>query len=118
MDFAHKIILCIVNEGFSETVMSAARNAGASGGTILRAHGTANPQAEKLFNITIQPEKELILIVVPSAICDSVLHAIYKETGPGTPCQGIAFALPVDEAVGIKTYEPRQEAKESTETKG
>ena len=42
MDFQHEVIICIVNEGFSETAMDAARPAGATGGTVMRAHGTAS----------------------------------------------------------------------------
>ena len=55
-EFAHEVIFCIVNAGFSDAVMDAAREFGAKGGTVLHARGTANPEAEKLFNITVQPE--------------------------------------------------------------
>ena len=45
MSFKHEVILCIVNNGFSEAVMDAAREAGARGGTIIHARGTANKNA-------------------------------------------------------------------------
>ena len=57
MSFKHEVILCIVNNGFSEAVMDAARAAGAQGGTVIHARGTANKEAEQFFNISIQPEK-------------------------------------------------------------
>ena len=63
-EYKHEVIFCIVNAGFSEAVMDAARQFGASGGTVLHARGTANPEAEKLFNVTVQPEKEIVLILV------------------------------------------------------
>ena len=47
--FNHEVIFCIVNTGFSETVMEAAKDAGARGGTILNARGTANKEAESFF---------------------------------------------------------------------
>ena len=59
MKFAHEVIFCLVNTGFSDAVMDAARDAGARGGTVIHARGTANKEAEKFFNISIQPEKEL-----------------------------------------------------------
>ena len=96
MEFSHEMIICIVNNGFSVEVMDAARSAGARGGTVISARGTAGKEAEKLFNISIQPEKELVIILVESAIRDNVLHALYKGIGLGTAAQGIAFALPVD----------------------
>ncbi|MBQ7323320.1 MAG: P-II family nitrogen regulator [Clostridia bacterium] len=101
MEFQYQTIFCIVNSGYSEQVMDAAKKLGARGGTILNARGTANKNAETFFGITIQPEKEIVMIVVPTAIKDSLLHALYKEVGLDTPGQGIAFALPVDSVVGL-----------------
>lgn len=94
-------IICIVNAGFSDNVMAAARACGAKGGTVLNARGTAREDAEKMFNIMIQPEKEVVLILVASKIKDAILHAIYKEVGLNTPGQGIAFSLPVEDVIGI-----------------
>lgn len=101
MKTSHECIVCIVNTGFADTVMDAARKFGARGGTILHARGTANRAAEEFFHITIQPEKELVLILVPTAIKNDILHALYQAVGLDTPGQGIAFSLPVDGAVGL-----------------
>ena len=101
MEHTHEMIVCIVNNGFSEAVMDAAKAAGARGGTVINARGTADKEAEKFFNISIQPEKEMVLILVKSEIRDTVLHALYKGAGLGTPAQGIAFAAPVDAVVGL-----------------
>lgn len=109
--FEHELILCIVNDGFADTVMDAAKGAGARGGTILKGHGTANKEAEKFFGIAIQPEKEMVMILVTSSIKEDVLHAIYKAGGLNTPGQGIAFSLPVDNVVGISKPVPQDESK-------
>ena len=105
MTYEYEMIVCVVNTGFSDAVMSAARACGARGGTVINARGTANPEAESFFKITIQPEKEIVMIVVPSAIKDDILHALYKDVGLNTPGQGIAFTLPVDAAVGLPKAE-------------
>ena len=105
MTYEYEMIVCVVNTGFSDAVMSAARACGARGGTVINARGTANPEAESFFKITIQPEKEIFMIVVPSAIKDDILHALYKDVGLNTPGQGIAFTLPVDAAVGLPKAE-------------
>ena len=112
MSFAHEVILCIVNNGFSEAVMDAARDAGARGGTVIHARGTANKDAEQFFNISIQPEKEIVMILVSADIRDAVLHALYKEVGLKEPAQGIAFALPVSNAVGLSTYTDKDKKAE------
>lgn len=101
MKFEHEMIVCIVNAGFSEDVMTAAKECGARGGTVLHARGTANHEAETFFKITIQPEKEVVMILVPSAIKEDVLRAIYRNVGLKTPGQGIAFAMPVDGVAGL-----------------
>ena len=101
MAYKHEAIFCIVNSGYSEIVMDAAKKLGARGGTVINARGTASKEAETFFGITIQPEKEIVMILVPSALKDDILHAIYKEAGLDSAGQGIAFALPVDAAVGL-----------------
>ncbi len=110
----HELVLCIVNAGFSEAVMDAAKEAGARGGTVIHARGTANREAEQFFNITIQPDKELVMILVSSEIKDNVLHALYQGVGLKTAGQGIAFSLPVDDVVGL-TSAPITTAKKEVE---
>lgn len=92
----HQLIVCIVNAGFSQNVMEAARAAGARGGSIIRGRGSANPEAEEFFNITVQPDKEVVLILVPDDIKDAVMTAVFKNSGLSTDGQGIAFSLPVE----------------------
>lgn len=99
--YKHEVIFCIVNAGFSDEVMAAAREFGATGGTVIRARGTANAEAEKLFNIAIQSEKEIVMILIESKLKNDILHAIYKSAGLNTPGQGIAFTMPVESVVGL-----------------
>lgn len=108
-NFAHEVIFCIVNAGFSDAVMDAARQFGARGGTVIRARGTANTESEKLFGITVQPEKEMVMILVNSDIKDAILHALYNAVGLNTPGQGIAFSMPVDQVVGLSEAPAAQE---------
>jgi nitrogen regulatory protein PII len=109
---SHELIICIVNNGFSDTVMDAAKDAGARGGTVLNARGTANKEAESFFHIAIQPEKEVVMILVPLNVKDAVLHALYEKAGLDTMGQGIAFALPVDNVVGLTPWKVEHKAPE------
>lgn len=95
------VIVTIVNEGFSDLVMDAAREAGAKGGTIVHARGTGNKEIEKKYGIIITPQKELLYILVSEKIRDSVMSAINKACGIETKGQGIVFALPVDNVAGL-----------------
>lgn len=105
--YEYEVIFCIVNSGYGEAVMDAAKTVGARGGTIINARGTASLDAEKIFGITVQPEKEIVMIVVPAKIKDDVLHALYKDVGLQTAGQGIAFSMPVDGAVGLTPIEEK-----------
>lgn len=111
MNFEHEVIFCVVNAGFADAVMDAAKEYGARGGTVIHARGTANSLAEKKFEIPVQPEKEVVMILVPSSIKDDVLHGLYRSVGLKTPGQGIAFSLPVDAAVGLVEDIPVTEPK-------
>ena len=100
-DSKYEMIFCIVNSGFSDTVMDAAKAAGARGGTVIRGRGTADREAEELFHIAIHPEKDIVMIIVQSAIKDAVLNALYEAVGLDSAGQGIAFSVPIDKAVGL-----------------
>ena len=114
----YEMVLCIIDSGFSETVMDAAKEVGARGGTVIHARGTANKEAEQFFNISIQPDKEIVMILVPTEIKDDVLHAVYRSAGLKTEGHGIAFSLPVDDVVGISAapaHEPEMKEEKSEE---
>ncbi len=81
--------------------MDAAKEVGARGGTVMHAKGTANKEAEQFFKITIQPDKEVVMILVPKDIKDAVLHAVYKSAGLKSEGSGIAFSMPVNQVVGL-----------------
>ena len=98
----HEVIVVIVNEGYTDQVMDAARDAGARGGTIVHARGTANKEMEKKYGIVITPSKEMIYILVNEEIRDAVMSAVNKVVGIETKGQGIVFALPVSSVAGLK----------------
>lgn len=102
MKKGYKCIMAIINDGFSDLAMQTAKACGATGGTILNARGTASKDAEKFFNVTIQPEKEIVMILAKNDVVDAILKGLYSAVGTATEAQGIAFALPVDEVAGLK----------------
>ncbi|MBR6688372.1 MAG: P-II family nitrogen regulator, partial [Clostridia bacterium] len=60
----NQLIIAIVNQGYEEKVMEAARGVGARGGTIINGRGTASAQdLVKFMGITLHPNKEIILIL-------------------------------------------------------
>lgn len=115
MENQFEMVFAIVNNGYTDDVMAAVKECGATGGTIINARGTANTEVEKFFGISISSEKELVMIIIPTSIKKQVLHAIYQKVGLDTPGQGIAFTVPVDDVVGInKNVTPKKVKKEVT----
>jgi nitrogen regulatory protein PII len=102
MENKFELIVVLINAGYSEVVMNAAREVGARGGTIIHARGTGTKEMEEKYNIIITPDKEMVLILANVKTKDKLLSAIYKVAGLATDGKGIAFTLPVTDVVGLK----------------
>jgi nitrogen regulatory protein PII len=100
-----ELIVTVINKGNAESVVEAAKRAGAEGGTILFGRGTGIHEKATLFSIPIEPEKELVLTLIDRTRTEAVLQAIREETGLDEPGKGIAFVLPVERTAGIKRRE-------------
>lgn len=111
-DTKYVLTVTVVNRGFADQVIDAAREAGARGGTIIYSRGTGVHEMEKFLNISIQPEKELILIVVKKSEAKEVTSAIIKASGLKTEGRGISFSLPVTDLVGISSQLDEDEVVE------
>ena len=102
MNFTHELIMIILNQGYTDDVMDAARAAGAGGGTVLHAKGTGAEYARKFLGVSLAEEKECILIVSETGSRSAIMEAIAKNAGPATPAGAIAFALPVSAVAGLR----------------
>lgn len=84
----YQMINVIVNKGYAEDAMAAARKAGAGGGTIIGARGTAKEGDAAFFGTKIVPEKDMLMILVPSDKKEDIVKAIkdlpcFAEAGSG-----------------------------------
>ncbi len=100
------LIITIVDKGNTDACMDVARNAGASGGTVVKAKGTG-AEIAKFFGISISEEKEMIYIVSPREKRDDIMKAIMEKVGGKTDAHGIVFSLPIDNVLGIRQLETR-----------
>lgn len=94
---SHVLISFIVNKGTADDAMAAARKAGASGGTIINAKGTAKEDDVKFFGITLVPEKEMLLTIVPQDKAVSIIDAVKAVPSLEEPGAGIAFTVDIME---------------------
>ena len=56
-EIAHDLIVVIANQGSTDLVMDAAREAGATGGTVIHAKGTGTDLVRKFFGVSIASEQ-------------------------------------------------------------
>ena len=108
-DTKYELLVVVLNQGYTELVMDAARDAGAGGGTAIHAKGTGMEGAKKFLGVSLAEEKEIVLIVVKSGDKNSVMRAIMNEAGLESKARAIVFSLPVTSALGMRLMEPEPE---------
>jgi nitrogen regulatory protein PII len=100
---AYKCIFAMVKPNLTETVVSSAKQAGATGATIIPASGTGAHEAKTFFGLSLEVRTDVVLFVVDSELVEPVLTAI-KDAGrfdqPGT---GIAFVLAIEQTAGFES---------------
>ena len=98
------LLVSIVRKGWGSTVLEASVKAGARGGTVLFGRGAGINEQEKIFGMSIEPEKEIVLTIVPHSLADAVLEEIVRAAQLNETGRGIAFVLPVERVVGVAHF--------------
>ena len=98
---AYTLVVTVINQGYSEILMSAARAVGARGGTVFNARHSSLEESVKFFGVTLQAEKEIVAIVLPSTQKAELMRAINQKCGLNTEAHGIIITIPVDNCMGI-----------------
>lgn len=111
-----ELLIVIGNRGYSEQIMDAAREAGATGGTVIHANGTGMKRAERFFGISLSSERELILIVSATAKKSAIMQSIMKKAGLETDAKAVVFSLPVTDTAGLRLSDPEESDEESQTT--
>jgi nitrogen regulatory protein PII len=98
------LIVTIVRKGWGSTVLEAAVVAGARGGTVILGRGAGINEKDKIFGMSIEPEKEIVLTLVPIERADAILEAVVQAAELNEVGRGIAFVLPVDKVAGVAHF--------------
>ena len=101
----HELIVVISQQGYTDVIMDAARAAGAYGGTIIHAKGTAGEVADKFMGVTIADEKEIVYIVSKANEKNAIMKAIMEKAGLNSKAKAICFSLPVTDTAGLRLLE-------------
>ena len=101
MQSEYELIVAIYEKGYTDLVMDAAREAGAGGGTTIRAKGTG-AGAERFFGLSLAVEKEIVFIVSHKDKKKEIMKAIMQKAGVDTKAHALVFSLPVSETAGFR----------------
>ena len=91
-----EMIVTIVDRGVGEDVNEYSKQAGANGGTILHGKGTSTKEKNRFFGLEIEPEKDIVLTLVPDTLTATVMDAIGKGLKIDQPGNGICFSIDID----------------------
>lgn len=101
-DREFSMIIAIVNQGFSDAVMNAARPEGATGGTVFHSRRVENSMPGRSFwGISIQEERETVMILARNSRKKEIMKAINEKCGIDTESNGIVFSVPIADVEGL-----------------
>jgi len=95
------VIISVVNRGKAEDVIEAAQATGSKGGTIINGRGSGIHETTKLFNMVIEPEKEVVMILSKEDVAENIIAAIREKLEIDKPGNGIIFVQDVNQVYGI-----------------
>lgn len=100
-DTMHEAIFVVVDRGLADSVVEAAKNGGARGGTIINGRGSGIHEYSKLFAMDIEPEKEIVLVIAQSEKTEAIVNAVIREMGLDEPGKGILFTMGLNRTFGL-----------------
>ncbi len=100
-----ELLVVIAQQGYTDLIMSAAREAGAYGGTVIHAKGTGQEFAEQFMGVSLAAEKEIVLIVAKTEQKNDIMKAVMEKAGLDSKAKSIVFSLPVTDTAGLRLLE-------------
>ena len=97
----YEMVVALVKRGSADLVMDIARSQGVTGGTIVRARGTGTQEVEHFMNITIEPEKEIVMMIIPRENKQNVIQAVCRGFAEEAGEKVMLFSMQVDNVTGL-----------------
>lgn len=98
-----KLLVALLEDDKTDKVLDAAREAGATGATVLnQARGEGIKKSKTFFGLSLETQRDMVMFLVEEHMSRKILEKIAQvgefDDKPGT---GIAFQLDVEDAVGV-----------------
>jgi len=98
-----KLLIALVEDAKTESIMNAAREAGATGATIVGdARGEGLNPKKTFFGLSLESQRDMVMFLVEEHLSRKILERISEEAGfEKNPGSGVAFQLDVEDAIGL-----------------
>lgn len=104
-EMRYAMVAAIVDQGHGEDVMNAARSVGARGGTIIHGRQVGDETAVNFWGISLQDEKEIVMIITDNEHKLPIMQAISKDCGVNSEAKGFVLSMPIETVMGIPDFE-------------
>jgi len=100
-----KLIIALVEDTKTNEIMSTARQAGATGATVLSdARGEGLKPQRTFFGLALESQRDMLMFIVEDQLSRTVLERISEAGGfDETPGSGVAFSINIEDAIGLKS---------------
>jgi hypothetical protein len=98
-----KLLLAFVDDQVTNKVMDAAREAGATGATVIsNARGEGIEKTKTFLGLTLETQRDVVLFLVEEHLSRRILETINETASlEDQPGSGIAIQIDVEDAVGV-----------------
>lgn len=97
----YQSVMIIVDKGKGEAVIEAAALAGSKGATVINARGSGIHETSKLFSMEIEPEKEIVIMIMSSGKTREIVDSLKDNFDIEKPGNGIIIVQNVNQAYGL-----------------
>ena len=97
----HNLIFITVDQGYADEVMRVAKQAGATGGTIIKGRIADTDMFLELAEADVESNREIICIMAAQAVGAEIMESVNKEFGITSPAHGTICAVPIEKAYKI-----------------
>lgn len=99
-----KLIVALVNDDETDTLLKTAREEGATGSTVVTSgRGEGLTPAKTFFGLDLESQRDLILLLVEEHLSRAILERIAEVCDFDKPGAGVAFQVDIEDAVGLQS---------------
>lgn len=103
-----KLIMALIENDYTDAVLKAAREAGATGATVVTsARGEGIHPAKTFLGLTVSGQRDMLMFLVEKNLSREILETIARIGNfYDKPGSGIAYQLDIEDAVGLESQIP------------